>query len=339
MRAAEVTTGRAPSLVAFGAVPLPAGAARDSEVLDADAVSLALRQLWSGARFTSRRVVLGIGSRRTLVREYTTQALRPDLLRQALPFQVQDLLPVPADEAVLDFYATSQEGDEITGLLVAAVAETVEQLVSTVAKTKLTVDVVDLAPFGLARAVSRLAAPGESVAVLHLGDHTSYVVVLRDGIPRFVRVLPLEILTEAVRQRELAAQPPVEDEAEVPVEAFETVPASGVPSSRRRRAAAARSERAAGMSEAALGDLVGRMRSTLSFYAGRTGDIPVSRVILTGAGAAAPGVAESLAASLPLPVSFAGVAQVLPVKCTAPTGDIGLDLLTTAGLALGDARR
>lgn len=339
MRAAEVTTGRAPSLVAFGAVPLPAGAARDSEVLDADAVSLALRQLWSGARFTSRRVVLGIGSRRTLVREYTTQALRPDLLRQALPFQVQDLLPVPADEAVLDFYATSQEGDEITGLLVAAVAETVEQLVSTVARTKLTVDVVDLAPFGLARAVSRLAAPGESVAALHLGDHTSYVVVLRDGIPRFVRVLPLEILTEAVRQRELAAQPPVVEEAEVPVEAFVTVPASGVPSSRRRRAAAARSERAAGMSEAALGDLVGRMRSTLSFYAGRTGDIPVSRVILTGAGAAAPGVAEALAATLPLPVSFAGVAQVLPVKCTAPTGDTGLDLLTTAGLALGDARR
>lgn len=339
MRAAEVTTGRAPSLVAFGAVPLPAGAARDSEVLDADAVSLALRQLWSGARFTSRRVVLGIGSRRTLVREYTTQALRPDLLRQALPFQVQDLLPVPADEAVLDFYATSQEGDEITGLLVAAVAETVEQLVSTVARTKLTVDVVDLAPFGLARAVSRLAAPGESVAALHLGDHTSYVVVLRDGIPRFVRVLPLEILTEAVRQRELAAQPPVVEEAEVPVEAFVTVPASGVPSSRRRRAAAARSERAAGMSEAALGDLVGRMRSTLSFYAGRTGDIPVSRVILTGAGATAPGVAEALAATLPLPVSFAGVAQVLPVKCTAPTGDTGLDLLTTAGLALGDARR
>lgn len=338
VRAAEVTTGRTPSLVAFGSVPLPAGAARDSEVLDADAVALALRQLWSGARFTSRRVVLGIGSRRTLVREYTTQALRPDLLRQALPFQVQDLLPVPADEAVLDFYASSRVGDEITGLLVAAVAETVEQLVSTVAKTKLTVDVVDLAPFGLARAATRLAAPGESVAALHLGDHTSYVVVLRDGIPRFVRVLPLEILTEAVRRRELAAQPPAPEEAEAPAEMLETVPPSDAPSSRRRRAAAARSERAAGMSEAALADLVGRMRSTLSFYAGRTGDAPVSRVVLTGAGAAAPGVAESLAASLPLPVSYAGITQLLPVKCTQPTGDIALDLLTTAGLALGDVR-
>lgn len=350
VRAAEVTLGRTPSLVAYGAVPLPPGAARDSEVLDADAVTLALRQLWSRARFSGRRVVLGIGSRRTLVREYTTQALRPDLLRQALPFQVQDLLPVPADQAVLDFYASSQEGDEITGLLVAAVAEAVEDLVSTVAKAKLTVDVVDLAPFGLARAVSRLAAPGESIAALHLGDHTSYVVIVRDGIPRFVRIVPLEIVTEAVRERELATLPPVADEPDT--DAFSELllepvvagsPATGAAvtasaSSRRRRSAAARSERAAGMSEAALADLVGRMRSTLSFYAGRESDVPVSRVILSGAGAAAPGVADSLAMSLPLPVSFAGAAQVVAAKRGAPGGEVGLDLLTTVGLAMREVR-
>jgi type IV pilus assembly protein PilM len=92
------------------------------------------------------------------------------------------------------------------------------------------------------------------------------------------------------------------------------------------------------MSEAALADLVGRMRSTLSFYAGRESDVPVSRVILTGAGAAAPGVADSLAMSLPLPVSFAGAAQVVAAKRGAPGGDVGLDLLTTVGLAMREVR-
>ncbi|MGA7147531.1 MAG: pilus assembly protein PilM, partial [Microbacterium sp.] len=204
VRAAEVTAGRAPTLTAWGAVPLPPGAAKDSEVFDHDAVALALRQLWSRAGFKGQKVVLGIGSRRILVREYTTNAMRPDLLKQALPFQVQDLLPVPADQAVLDFFPTSQEAGQISGLLVAAVAETVEQLISTITKAKITVDVVDLAPFGLARAVTRVAAAGETVAALHLGDHTSYVVILRDGVPRFVRIIPIEIVTEAVRQRELA---------------------------------------------------------------------------------------------------------------------------------------
>ncbi|MET0295792.1 MAG: pilus assembly protein PilM, partial [Microbacterium sp.] len=205
VRAAEVTTGRTPTLVASGSVALPPGTAKDSEVFDADALAIALRQLWSRAGIRGRRVVLGLGSRRILVREYTTPAMRPELLRQALPFQVHDLLPVPPDQAVLDFYATSQSGDQVSGLLVAAVSETVEGLISAVAKAKLSVDVVDLAPFGLARAVARVAAPDETVAAFHLGDHTSYVVVLEGGIPRFVRIIPVDIVTSAVRAREVAA--------------------------------------------------------------------------------------------------------------------------------------
>ena len=137
VRAAEVTLGRTPQLLAYGEVPLAPEAAKDSEVLDPGAVAVALRQLWTGARFKSKDVVLGVASRRILVREYTTQAMRPDMLREALPYQVQDLLPVPASQAVLDFYPLSQQGDQVSGLLVAAVAETIEQIIGTLGRVKL----------------------------------------------------------------------------------------------------------------------------------------------------------------------------------------------------------
>ncbi len=213
-----------------------------------------------------------------------------------------------------------------------------EQLISTITKAKITVDVVDLAPFGLARAVSRVAAPGETVAALHLGDHTSYVVILRDGVPRFVRIIPIEIVTEAVRQRELAALT-AEAEPAMPVseEVLETVPPSESAPGRRSRSLA-RTARQVGMTDSALADLVARLRSTLAFYAGRAGDEPVTRVLLSGAGAAAAGVADALSASLPLPVSFVGAAEVISGKGGVPSGEIGLDLLTTVGLALGEVR-
>lgn len=334
VRAAEVTTGRTPTLVAAGSVPLPPGTAKDSEVFDPDALAIALRQLWSRSGIRSRNVVLGLGSRRILVREYTTTAMRPDLLRQALPFQVQDLLPVPPDQAVLDFYAASQVGDQVSGLLVAAVAETVEGLISAVAKAKLSVDVVDLAPFGLARAVARVADPGETVAAFHLGDHTSYVVVLQGGIPRFVRIIPVDIVTSAVRAREMAALSDSEG-AEVDEPVLETVPAAGAPM--RRLRTGPRVARQTGMTEPAIADLVTRLRSTLTFYADRTGERPVTRVLLAGAGAAAPGVGEALAASLPIPVQSLSAAQVIGGKAV-PEGESGLDLLSTIGLALGEAR-
>ncbi|RLK49696.1 pilus assembly protein PilM [Microbacterium telephonicum] len=336
VRAAEVTVGKNPVVLAQGSVPLPAGAAKDSEVFDKDAVVLALRQLWTRAGIKGRNVVLGLGSRRILVREYTTTALRPDLLRQALPFQVQDLLPVPAEQAVLDFYPTSQEGDQVTGLLVAAVAETVEDLVATIAKAKLTVDVVDLAPFGLARAVARSAASGETVAALHLGDHTSHVVVVQDGMPRFVRIIPIDITTEAVRSRENAALDDLSIEQPVVEELLETVPANGDgPRMRRSRGAARGAVRVGAMSDAAIDDLVTRLGSTLRFYADRAADRPITRVLLTGAGAAVEGVADALAATLPMPVTVTGAVDVAQIKSPLASAEDNLNLVSTLGLTIG----
>ncbi len=338
VRAAEVMLGKHPVVIAQGSVPLPPGAAKDSEVFDKDAVVLALRQLWSRAGIKTRNVVLGLGSRRILVREYTTAALRPDLLRQALPFQVQDLLPVPADQAVLDFYATSQQGDQVTGLLVAAVAETIEDLVATVAKAKLTVDTVDLVPFGLARADARGAAGGETVAALHLGDHTSNVVVVQDGIPRFVRIIPVDITTEAVRAREnsaldLAVEQPVVEEM------LETVPASGDgPPMRRSRGGAGRGvARLGAMTDAAIDDLITRLGSTLRFYADRAADQPITRVLVTGAGAGVDGVAAALAASLPMPVQVVGAADIAQIKSPLASAEENLNLVATIGLTIGGA--
>lgn len=336
VRAAELTTGKNPTIVAYGSVPLPAGAAKDSEIFDQDAVALAIRQLWSRAGIKGKKVVLGIGSRRILVRDYTTQAMRPDLLAQSLPYQVQDLLPVPADQAVLDFYPISQEGDQVTGLLVAAVAETVEELVSTIGRAKVDVQVVDLAPFALARAVNRVAAPGEAVAALYLGDHTSYVVVVQDGAPRFVRIIPVDITTAAVRAREGAGSVSELDAAPME-ELFETVPAStgdDVPL-RRRSAQRSAARPSSGMTPAAIDDLVLRLGSTLRFYADRSGDTPVTRVLVSGAGAGVEGIPASLAASLPIAVEVLGASSVFASKVPLQPGDDDLNLITTAALALG----
>ncbi|HWI32483.1 MAG TPA: pilus assembly protein PilM [Microbacterium sp.] len=324
VRAAEVTIGRAPALVAYGEVPLPPGAAKDSEVLDADAVALALRQLWSRTGIKGKRVVLGLGNRRILVREYTTRALKPEQLRQALPFQVQDILPVPVDQAVLDFYEIDRGPLEVSGLLVAAVSETVEQLIATLSKAKIVADTVDLVPFGLARAVRALASPGETVAMVSIGDHTSYVVVTVDGAPRFVRIIPIDVSTAATRARE------GEGEAEqIEERVLETVPPQPV----RGRAAL----RSASAPDALVVDLVARLRSTLDFYGNRPGAAPVTTVFLTGAGTAVSGVMPALMDALGVDVRV-----VLPTDLVSskhpPLGDLGLNLVSTIGLALGQDR-
>lgn len=323
VRAVEVTAGRAQTIVAFGEVPLPPGAARDSEVLDLDAVSVALRQLWSRAGISSKKVVLGIGSRRILVREYTTTMMRPDLIKQALPFQVQDLLPVPVNQAVLDFYPTAQTDDQVSGLLVAAVSETVEQLIAAVSHAKLSVARVDLVPFGLARISSALASPTETVAMIHIGDHTTYVVVATGGVPQFVRIIPIDVATAAARARQARV------EAQSDVEGMlETVPPAAPPQPMLR------SQMWRGDAyDPAVVDLASRLNSTIAFYRDRVGAGTVSAVHVSGAGIAVPGVLQALAPELNAPVTVLNIADLLPSKHTfEQVDDHMLNFISTVGV-------
>lgn len=322
VRAVELSLGRKSQLIAYGEVPLPPEAARDSEVLDAGTVAVALRQLWTGARFKSKDVVLGVASRRILVREYTTQAMRPDLLREALPYQVQDLLPVPASQAVLDFFPLSQEGDQVSGLLVAAVSENIEDIIATLSKVKVRVQAVDLTAFGLARVVSPLAAPDAAVATIHIGDHTTQVVVSRGGVPLFVRILPIDVPTAAVRRH---LDDPLSETA------LELVGGNGGSS---RTRGTVRATQAPGVPE-----LAARLRSTLAFFASRASAAPISRVFVTGAGAAAEGVLYSLSAAIDAEVRVLTVGDVVATTIAPPGGEVALNLVATVGIALGEVRR
>ncbi|MEO7015155.1 MAG: pilus assembly protein PilM, partial [Leifsonia sp.] len=113
-----------PTLVRYHSVPLPQNAVSRGEVLDGPVVAAALKRLWSTGGFTSKNVELGIGNSRVLARDFTVPRMPLAQIRESLPFHVQDILPFPAEDALLDFYPISEGENEtgavVHGLLVAA---------------------------------------------------------------------------------------------------------------------------------------------------------------------------------------------------------------------------
>jgi type IV pilus assembly protein PilM len=315
VRAAEVRrpSSRNPSLLRYGEVPLPPGAAGDSEVIDADAVALALRQLWADTGFSTKRVVLGLGNRRILVRDHKVPLLSLDQIRRALPFQVQDMLPVPVDEAVLDFYPLAEEGDEARGLLVVAVADMVAELIDTVHRARLTVDAVDLAPFGLVRAASQHVDRDKTVLVTHIGAHTSYMVVMRGGAPLLVRIVPGGV---PVRESELLGRHRAEIEEPILVGA----PRAGSPEA----VAEARM----------LDDFALRVRGTVEFYVGRNPEDSLDEVYVCGEGARHEQILPALDRIVGLPSKQLTVGDVMSVGRSLKDGAGFLSFVTPVGLAL-----
>ena len=70
VRAAELSFGRGEAtLQRFGQVALAPGAVRDGEVADEESVAAAIKKLWSDAKFSSKKVVVGVANQKVVVRQ------------------------------------------------------------------------------------------------------------------------------------------------------------------------------------------------------------------------------------------------------------------------------
>lgn len=326
VRAAEVTTGRSPVLLAAGEVPLPPGAAKDSEVIDREAVALALSQLWSESGIKGRNVTLGVGSRRVLVREHSTPLRNLAQIRQALPFQVQDVLPVPVEQAVLDFCPIVDDGTQVHGLLVAAVSETIEELIATLAQAKLHVDSVDLGAFGFVRALGLIAPAGSTALLINIGEHTTQLVIAIDGVPQFVRVMSVDIMPAREEPTGFGEMPPIETESR---------------RSRRRdrvgEPTASDEPPLTPEQQAALVDLAGRLRSTLSFYLAREDSAPIDVAWVSGAGSRYERMRDVLDRIVGVEVRPLTATDMTPAKSPIEPA-LAARLLGAAALTLGGTR-
>lgn len=289
VRAAEVSAGDPPALLRAAQVPLPQGAVESGEVRNPEAVAQAIRDLWQRGGIKAKQVTMGVANQRVVVREVTVPALPAKELRQSLPFQVQDLIPIPVDDAVLDFDVLDeleQEGAKMLRLLVvAAQREMLNRLVAAAQEAKLDPVGIDLVPFALIRAVGRddglgldeAEAGGE--AIVDIGADVTNICVHERGVARFVRILPSagRDVTTAV-----AGQLGITDEEAEAMKRGE--PGEGSLSAPEGET----------IVRSRVSNLVDEIRSSLDFYRAQTPGADVTRVLVTGGGSKMPGLLELL---------------------------------------------
>jgi type IV pilus assembly protein PilM len=299
VRAAELNLGKRPAVIErFGQVALPPGAVRDGEVVDADTVAQAIRQLWSSANFSTKKVVLGVANQRVIVRQVDLPWLSPSEMRKSLPFQVQDFIPLPVEQAILDFHPLEEFTNDAGGrmlrmLLVAADREMVQSSLAAVQMAGLTPTMVDLTPFAVLRSLTPPESLGlgtEAEAFVNVGASITNIVVHEGGAPRFVRILVMggNDITDAVAER-IGVAPA---QAEL-VKAQMGMPALG---------ASEVGHPAARVIEQAGSQWVEEVRGSLDYYLAQPHAARIRRVVVTGGGSQLGGLVERLAGATRLPV-------------------------------------
>ncbi|ROP63290.1 type IV pilus assembly protein PilM [Curtobacterium sp. ZW137] len=334
IRAVEVADAdRArPTIVRFAEVPTPDAAVSRGEVLEPNTVAGAIKKLWSIGKFRSRNVVLGMGNQRVLSRDLTVPQAPLAQIRESLPFQVQDMLPVPVGDAILDFYPTS-EGESVTGpvvngLLIAAIKDAVLANVKAVQLAGLNPVGVDLIPFALTRVLVRRQEPAGTTALVQLGADTTSVVVATNGVPQFVRIIPTggnDITRTLAGRLDISF-----DDAEAIKRHF------GIG----RGAATSDDARAVAVTYDTVNELLASLRNTISYFVNTRPSEPVSKVVIVGGGARLVGLREALSDCTHLPVEIGSafaesvLARSIQEQDIAEHGDT---IAVAYGLAVGSS--
>ena len=157
--ATEVSSNGHTAVTRFGTMPLPPGVVREGEVADAEQLTAVLKELFAQNKL-AKSVRLGLASQRVAVRLLRLPAIDDHKeLETAVRFQAQDLVPMPLDQAVLDWqvvgHVNGDDGDRLLDVVVvAARREAVRSMVSALRGAGLRPTGIDLSAFGMIRALA-----------------------------------------------------------------------------------------------------------------------------------------------------------------------------------------
>jgi type IV pilus assembly protein PilM len=335
--ATEVKSNGSRAVSRTAIAPLDPGIVNEGEVLDAEALSGALRSLFAQHKL-GKAVRLGIANQRVVVRTLQLPLIEDEKeLDTAVRFRAQDQIPMPLDQAVLDHQVvargTGPEGEkQMEVIAVAARRDMVVALLMALRKAGLNPVGIDLSAFGMIRALDLAPAPpavvGEegqietTILYCYLGDITN-LAVARRGQCLFTRVAPfgMENIARRVAERggaslEDARESLLDVGLDESIESFD-----GDEEARATREAL----------EEGTSKLADELRLSLDFYSAQEGAAPIERIILCGPGCSVPGLPERIQGGLGLDIEV-----MTPTALKGVDAEDAARLTVSYGLAIGD---
>jgi type IV pilus assembly protein PilM len=342
--AVRIANGDRPQLLQVARAPLGDGVVVAGEVRDIETLSQTLKELFTRNKLPKRNVRLGIANNRIGVRTFEITGIDDDRqLANAIRFRAHETLPIPLEEAVLDWRVLDASADPETGqptrrvLLVVAYRDLVDRYVLACKKAGIRLSGIDLEAFAMLRALNPprpddgTTSAAAQVAV-NVGHDRSTFAVSDGRACEFTRVLGWggQNLSVAIA-RALDMTP---SEAEPIKHALSLVasyaPPDGV------TVDAMNVARDAVIRE--LQSFARELVSSLRFYQSQPGSLGIGELVLTGGSAHLPGFAEELHRLIGVPVRVGDPLNrlVIPKRFREPD-DYGVGSLTVAiGLGIDD---
>jgi type IV pilus assembly protein PilM len=296
LAAARVVNNGSPEVVQLARADLDPGIVVGGELREPEALSEALKTFFRKNKLPRQGVRLGIASNRIGVRMFEIGGIEdPKQLENAIRFRAQETLPIPLEEAVLDYQILGETVDEEGGtkhrvLLVVAYRDLVDRYAAACKKAGIRLAGVDLEAFALLRALGGTStdATNAAVVVVTVGHERSTLAVSNGEICEFTRVIEWggQNLNVAIA-RALDVAPSEAEPVKHSLSLLEPAEAMELDGERAAKVRTAVHQE--------LQTFARELVSSLQFYQGQPGSLGIAEIVVTGGTAQLPGLDAELA--------------------------------------------
>lgn len=314
----------------LGMVRIPSDAIVDGVIVDAGAVSTAVRQLFDKHAITLSDVACSVSGNSVIIKKIKVPAMPAAELREGIAWEAGQHIPYAIDDVNLDFQILRRAGtgeQEMEVLLVAVKKDILNDYLTAISAAGLNVVVVDVDVFAIENAFTILnkIQPGEVVALVNVGAAVTNINILAGGISDFTRDSPLggNRHTESL-ERSFGVS---FEEAEA-LKQGQTIAGHSV-------------TEVEAVIRSVNGELAEEVRRSFDFYYSTSQRDTIHRMILSGGCALLPGLATYLSSTLELPVEIANPFQHIGINAKTVDAQylalIAPQMTVGVGLALRDA--
>lgn len=334
LAAVRVSDGRVRSA---SSTTIDQGLVVDGEIADPAGLGAAIAEFFA-ANGLANRVRMGVASPRVVIRTIETPVIADRKeFAAAVKFQASDHIPMPLDEAVLDYQVLDTIPGADTGdppkfrvLLVAASRGLIDGLMETSRHAGIKLLGVDLSAFSLIRVLyPGDATARETIGYLHFGDMVN-VTLAQGPVCKFTRATPTGYENLISRLCERAGLTPAHAQMWLDhvglLQPVETIQGD-------RDIVVAAREELADAAERVSNDVT----AAIDFHSVQDSTARVSRLMLAGPGSAIPGMAEMIGQRTGLPVEVPAPLGALDDTALAGSGIDERRLTLAAGLAIEEA--
>ncbi len=336
--AARVINNGKPELMEVVREPLEPGVMVSGEIRDAEALSRALERFFDLHGLPKKGVRLGVSNNRIGVRVFEIEGVTDaGQLENAIRFRAEEVLPIPLEEAILD-YVVLEEGEREDGtpvrriLLVVAYREVVERYLEACKGAGLEVVGIDLEAFALLRSlvVPTDSLPGDGALVVVAVGHDRTTIAVSNGrFCEFTRMLDWGGWSLNVPIARALDMAPSEVEGIKRQLSFaEETTIEGLSPA---RAASARE----GL-QRALGVFARELVASLQFYQAQPGALGIGQIVLTGGTAHMSGFADAVEGMVGVPVRLGDPFERVKLSKDVALGDQSGSLAVAIGLGIED---